>query len=73
LPPVLCRGDACDVITFDWDPDDYRIAVQNTSDRPVRVTVHGWLLCLEIDLRPKELRRLEATEIEQPVYAEYLP
>ena len=61
------------MITFNWDPDDYRVAVRNTSDRPVRVTVHGWLLSFEISLGPKELRLIEVTEIEQPVYAEYLP
>jgi tRNA A58 N-methylase Trm61 len=73
LPPVLCRGEACDVITFDWDADHYRVAVRNISNRPVRVTVHGWLLSFEINLRPKEVRLIEATEIEQPVYAAYLP
>lgn len=73
LLPVLCRGEACNVIALNWDADAHRVSVRNDSNRHVRVIVHEWLLSFEINLRPGEFRLIEASEIEQPVYAEYVP
>ena len=72
LSSFLCLGDACKAIGFNWDADAHRVCVCNRSDRHVRVTAHGWFLSFEITLRPRELRLIDATEIELPIYAEYL-
>jgi hypothetical protein len=73
LQPVLCDGDACASIVLGWNADAHCLSVRNDSERYVRVTLRGWLFTVEITLRPGELRLVEATEIDQPLYAEYVP
>ena len=69
---LKCCGDACAVVSIEWDERSRMYLVGNTSDRSILVSLGSWAAHTEIRLGPHESKHFQGLAFEYPYSAVFV-